>query len=134
MKSENLALKRLLNKSSKVSCHYFIKNNGSILNLVPDEYVSWHAGISSWKELKKINKYSIGIEIHNPGHRHGYKAFNQKQLNSIKYLSLKLATKYKIKKKIFLAIRIYLQIERKIQERNFPGDCFQNTILVFGIL
>ena len=40
------------------------------------------------------------IEIHNPGHRHGYKAFNQKQLDSIKYLSLKLATKYKIKKKL----------------------------------
>ena len=77
-----------------------------------------------WKELKKINKYSIGIEIHNPGHRHGYKAFNQKQLDSIKYLSLKLATKYKIKKKNFLAIRIYLQIERKIQERNFPWGLF----------
>ena len=63
MKSENLALKRLLNKSSKVSCHYFIKNNGSILNLVPDEYVSWHAGISSWKELKKLTNIQLELKF-----------------------------------------------------------------------
>ena len=124
MKSENLALKRLLNKSSKVSCHYFIKNNGSILNLVPDEYVSWHAGISSWKELKKINKYSIGIEIHNPGHRHGYKAFNQKQLDSIKYLSLKLATKYKIKKKNFLGHSDISPNRKKDPGEKFPWGLF----------
>ena len=37
------------------------------------------------KKLKKLNKYSIGIEkIHNPGHRHGYESFNKKkQINSV---------------------------------------------------
>ena len=66
MKTEKSALKRLSDRSSKVSSHYFIKKNGSIINLVPDLYISWHAGISSWKKVKKLNKYSIGIEIHNP--------------------------------------------------------------------
>ena len=52
MKSENVAMKRLTNESSKVSCHYFIKNNGKIIKMVPDLYVAWHAGISSWKKDK----------------------------------------------------------------------------------
>ena len=36
MKSEKSAIKKLTDKKSKVSCHYFIKNNGSIINMVPD--------------------------------------------------------------------------------------------------
>ena len=68
MKSEKLAIKKLKNENSKVSCHYFIKKNGIILNMVPDSYISWHAGISKWKKQNKINKYSIGVEIQNPGH------------------------------------------------------------------
>ena len=66
MKKENQAITRLTNSKSKVSSHYLIKNNGEILTLVPDLYVAWHAGISSWKNYKSINKYSIGIEISNP--------------------------------------------------------------------
>ena len=67
MKNERDAIKRLTDSKSRVSSHYFIKNNGSIITLVPELYVSWHAGISSWKNYKSINKYSIGIEISNPG-------------------------------------------------------------------
>ena len=44
MKNEKSALERLSDRNSKVSCHYFIKKNGLIINLVPDLYVSWHAG------------------------------------------------------------------------------------------
>ena len=40
MRSEKSAIKRLSNANSKVSCHYFIKKNGSIINLVPDVYLS----------------------------------------------------------------------------------------------
>ena len=70
MKKENQAITRLTNSKSKVSSHYLIKNNGEILTLVPDLYVAWHAGVSSWKNYKSINKYSIGIEISNPGHEY----------------------------------------------------------------
>ena len=93
MKSEKSAFNRLCDKNSKVSCHYFIKENGRIINLVPDKYIAWHAGISNWKNLKFINKYSIGVEIQNPGHQYGYKDFNKKQINAIKHLSINLAKK-----------------------------------------
>ena len=38
MKYELSALKRLCNIKAKVSAHFFIKKNGSILNLVPPLY------------------------------------------------------------------------------------------------
>ena len=51
--------------------------------MVPDLYEAWHAGKSNWKNYKFLNKYSIGIEINNPGHEHGYIKFNQKQISSL---------------------------------------------------
>ena len=122
MKNEMSALKRLSNINSKVSCHYFIKKNGTVINLVPDLYISWHAGVSFWKNLKKINKYSIGIEIHNPGHRFGYVRFNKKQINSIINLSLKLAKKYNLKDSHFLGHSDISPDRKKDPGENFPGS------------
>ena len=102
MKNEKEAILKLTNIKSKVSSHYFIKNNGDILTLVPDLYVAWHAGVSSWKSYKSINKYSIGIEISNPGHKYSYKKFSKKQIKSVLKLSSFLIKKYKIKSNFIL--------------------------------
>ena len=120
MKSENAAMKRLTNESSKVSCHYFIKNNGKIIKMVPDLYVAWHAGISSWKKDKFINSNSIGIEVSNPGHDHGYRKFNRKQVASIIYLSKKLKKKYKIKKENILGHSDIAPLRKKDPGEKFP--------------
>ena len=122
MKTEKSALKRLSNINSKVSCHYFIKKNGSIINLVPDLYVSWHAGISHWKKLKNLNKFSIGIEIQNPGHQFGYRNFNMKQINSIKYLSLNLAKKYNLRKEHYLGHSDVAPDRKKDPGEKFPWE------------
>jgi len=97
MRKESEAINKLRDHKSKVSCHYFIKNNGQILNLVPDLYEAWHAGVSEWKSYKSLNKNSIGIEINNPGHEYCYKNFSIKQITSIKNLLKYLKSKYKIK-------------------------------------
>ena len=97
MKKESDAINRLCDHTSKVSSHYFIKNNGDIINLVPDLYEAWHAGKSNWKKLKSLNKNSLGIEIHNPGHYHGYKKFSSNQILSLKRLLSFLVQKYNIK-------------------------------------
>ena len=54
MKREQDALKRLTKIQSEVSSHYFIKNNGTLLLLVPELYIAWHAGKSSWKKIKSF--------------------------------------------------------------------------------
>jgi len=97
MKKESEAIKKLCDFKSKVSSHYFIKNSGKVLSLVPDLYEAWHAGESKWKNFKSLNKYSIGIEINNPGHNFGYKNFSSKQIISLKKLLKYLIKKYKIK-------------------------------------
>ena len=120
MKKENQAITRLTNSKSKVSSHYLIKNNGEILTLVPDLYVAWHAGISSWKNYKSINKYSIGIEISNPGHEYYYKKFSKKQIKSIIKLSTYLIKKYKIKSNFILGHSDIAPDRKKDPGEKFP--------------
>jgi len=120
MKNENQAITRLTNAKSKVSSHYLIKNNGEILTLVPDLYVAWHAGVSSWKNYKSINKYSIGIEISNPGHEYSYKKFSKKQIKSILKLGTYLKKKYKIKSKFVLGHSDIAPDRKKDPGEKFP--------------
>ena len=83
MKKESEAIKKLTNIQSEVSSHYIVKNNGELVKLLPDLYIAWHAGKSSWKNYKSLNSNSIGIEITNPGHEFNYKNFSKKQIMSI---------------------------------------------------
>ena len=120
MKKEIDAIKRLINKKSKVSSHYFIKKNGEILTLVPDLYISWHAGISSWKNYKFLNKNSIGIEISNPGHQYKYTKFNKKQIKSVLKLTKYLVKKYKINSKFILGHSDISPYRKKDPGEKFP--------------
>ena len=120
MKSEIGAIRKLTDKNSEVSCHYFIKKNGEIIKMVPDLYIAWHAGISSWKKDKSLNSKSIGIEVSNPGHKNGYKHFNFKQINSIIKLSKILKKKYKIKKSNILAHSDIAPLRKKDPGEKFP--------------
>ena len=120
MKKENQAITRLTDPKSKVSSHYLIKNNGEILTLVPDLYVAWHAGISSWKNYKSINKYSIGIEISNPGHEYSYKKFSKEQVKSIIKLSTYLIKKYNIKPNFILGHSDIAPDRKKDPGEKFP--------------
>ena len=120
MKFENKAIHRLRDKKTKVSCHYFIKKNGSIINMVPDKYIAWHAGISSWKKHYNLNDKSIGIEIQNPGHSNNYSGYSKKQVKSILFLSKILKKKYKIKSKNFLGHSDISPDRKKDPGEKFP--------------
>ena len=122
MKSESDALNRLIGIQSEVSCHYFIKNNGETINMVPDLYIAWHAGKSSWKNYKSLNQNSIGIEITNPGHEHGYKKFTQKQITSLLKLSKFLIKKYKISPKNILGHSDIAVLRKKDPGEKFPWE------------
>ena len=120
MKKETEAIKKLTSQGTKVSSHYLIKKNGEILTLVPDLYISWHAGVSFWKNFKSLNKHSLGIEISNPGHEFKYNKFTQKQINSILKLSKFLIKKYKIKSKCILGHSDISPDRKKDPGEKFP--------------
>ena len=120
MRHEKDAIKKLTSYKSEVSCHYFIKKNGEILNLVPDLYVAWHAGISRWKSYSSLNKNSIGIEISNPGHNFNYDNFTKNQINSVYKLSKLLIKKYNIKNKNILGHSDIAPDRKKDPGEKFP--------------
>jgi len=122
MKNESDALNRLTEIQSEVSCHYLIKNNGKIVKLVPDLYIAWHAGQSSWKNYKSLNKNSIGVEITNPGHEHGYKKFKKKQISSLLKLSKFLIKEYKIKSGNILGHSDIAALRKKDPGEKFPWE------------
>ena len=120
MKNESDAINRLTNIQSEVSCHYLIKNNGEIIRVVPDLYIAWHAGKSSWKNYKSLNQKSIGIEITNPGHEFGYKKFSKKQISSLLKLSKFLVKRYKIIKNNILGHSDIAPERKKDPGEKFP--------------
>ena len=124
MKKESEAISKLTEIQSGVSSHYLIKNNGEIIKMVPDLYIAWHAGISSWKNFKSLNKNSIGIEISNPGHDFNYKRFSQKQIKSILILSKFLIKKYKISKENILGHSDIAPSRKKDPGEKFPWQHF----------
>ena len=120
MKSEKSAIERLTSIQSEVSAHYFIKKNGSLITLVPDSRIAWHAGKSKWKNKNLLNNESIGIEITNPGHEFGYKKFSKKQIKSLISLCNFLIKKYKIKKKNILGHSDISPDRKKDPGEKFP--------------
>ncbi len=98
MKTSQASLKRLKSKKYKVSSHYFINEGGIITQLVHDQDIAWHAGISNWKKDTNLNPKSIGIELQNKGQEFGYHKFKLSQIKSLITLIESLQTKYKIKK------------------------------------
>ena len=129
MKKTSDAIKRLINYKSEVSCHYFIKKNGDIIRMVPDSYIAWHAGKSNWKKNNFLNKLSIGIELDNPGHEHGYQPFKSKQIKSLKRLIKKLKSKYKIKKENILGHSDIAPERKRDPGEKFPWYLLARTKL-----
>ena len=120
MRSENDSISRLKDHKSKVSSHFFIKNSGKVIELVPERYIAWHAGKSSWKKFRSLNKFSIGIEIHNPGHDYRYKSFNKKQIKSLINLLKIIKSKYNISNKNILGHSDIAPDRKKDPGEKFP--------------
>ena len=83
MESAQSAIDRLCDPEAKVSCHYLVDEDGTILRMVPEEKRAWHAGRSYWRGIQGVNGCSIGIEIVNPGHEFGYRDFPDAQIDAL---------------------------------------------------
>ena len=77
------ALDRLTSPKRKVSAHYCVDEDGTIYRLVDESKRAWHAGKSRWRGVTDVNSASVGIEIVNPGHEFGYRAFPDEQIAAL---------------------------------------------------
>lgn len=70
--STDIAVKVLKNPKIKASAHMVVGLEGEVVQLADLNVVTWHAGKSAFKlpsgYRKSFNRYSIGIEISNPGY------------------------------------------------------------------
>jgi N-acetylmuramoyl-L-alanine amidase len=90
------AIARLRDPASRVSAHYVVEEDGAVFRLVPEDRRAWHAGVSSWRGHTLLNGRSIGIEIVNPGHEHGYRPFPALQMAAACDLCLEILSRHPI--------------------------------------
>jgi AmpD protein len=76
----------------KVSSHFFIRRDGSLIQFVPCTKRAWHAGVSKWEGREKCNDFSIGIELEGSD----FEAFEPKQYDTLKLLIESLKMTYPI--------------------------------------
>jgi len=78
----------------QVSSHFLIEEDGKIFELVDENDVAYHAGVSYWRGVDGLNKTSIGIEFINSAPFE--KKFEVAQMQAGLELCQHLITKYKI--------------------------------------
>src|SRR5205085_6578241 len=119
MTTEEEALARLTDREAKVSCHYFVYEDGRIDQLAPEARRAWHAGASSWKCATDINSRSIGIEIANPGHEYGYRDFPDPQIDAAIALCRDIIKRHSISRE-----RVLAHSDVAPTRKNDPGERF----------
>ena len=119
MTTEEEALARLTDPEAKVSSHYFVYEDGRIVQLVPEARRAWHAGESSWKGATDINSRSIGIEIANPGHEYGYRDFPDAQIDAAVALCRDIVKRRSIPRE-----RVLAHSDVAPARKNDPGERF----------
>ncbi|MEO1066593.1 MAG: N-acetylmuramoyl-L-alanine amidase, partial [Pseudomonadota bacterium] len=108
-------------------CHYFVFEDGRIVQSVPERSRAWHAGLSSWKGERDINSRSIGIEIANPGHEHGYCAFPAAQIEAVIALSADICARNRIPAERVLAHSDVAPARKQDPGEKFPWDLLHKS-------
>lgn len=76
----------------KVSSHFFIRRDGSLIQFASCLARAWHAGVSNWQRRERCNDFSIGIELEGSD----FEAFEPHQYETLKSLINALKQAYPI--------------------------------------
>ncbi len=90
------AVDRLCDPAARVSAHYVVAEDGRVWRLVPESQRAWHAGVSWWAGESDVNGRSIGIEVANHGHSHGYRPFPPPQMAALERLCQGILSRHPI--------------------------------------
>ncbi|MGD9920832.1 MAG: N-acetylmuramoyl-L-alanine amidase [Pseudorhodoplanes sp.] len=124
MPDSSQALARLCSPDSEVSCHYFITEDGRIIQCVPEVLRAWHAGEGSWSGETDVNSCSIGIELANPGHEHGYPDFPKRQIAAVTALCRAIMRRRYVRPE-----RVLAHSDTAPSRKQDPGEKFPWMIL-----
>ncbi|TVR80146.1 MAG: N-acetylmuramoyl-L-alanine amidase [Rhodospirillales bacterium] len=96
MRTATAARDRLCDPAARVSAHYLVDEDGTVMRLVPEVRRAWHAGVARWRGNSDINARSIGIELVNPGHDFGYRPFPDAQMAAVAALASDIVRRHGI--------------------------------------
>jgi N-acetylmuramoyl-L-alanine amidase len=116
------ALRQLCNPAAQVSSHYLVFEDGRILQLVPEARRAWHAGAGCWQGERDMNSASIGIEIVNPGHDHGYVPFPERQIEAVTALCADIVGRWRIAPDRVIAHSDMAPVRKRDPGELFPWD------------
>lgn len=114
-----------------VSAHYLVPDNPPVRNgkpviwqLVPEQELAWHAGISFWRGTNRINDTSIGVELENRGWRREggqkrFSPFNPAQIEVLAKLARDIISRYNIQPENVVA-----HADIAPQRKDDPGPLF----------
>ncbi|EHG7612584.1 N-acetylmuramoyl-L-alanine amidase AmiD [Citrobacter sedlakii] len=114
-----------------VSSHYLIpsappryRGKPRIWQLVPEQELAWHAGVSFWRGATRINDTSIGIELENRGWRMSagekyFAPFEPAQIQALIPLAKEIVARYDIKPQNVVA-----HADIAPQRKDDPGPLF----------
>ena len=127
MPDAGAALERLCTPASQVSAHYFVFEDGRMVQMVPEKRRAWHAGLASWAGETDINSCSIGIEIANPGHEFGYPDFPKRQIAAVTALCRGILTRHAIAPERVLAHSDIAPVRKKDPGERFPWQTLHES-------
>jgi len=105
--------------AAKVSSHYLVHEDGRIDQLVAEARRAWRAGASLWEGERDNNSRSIGIEIVNLGHEHGYPDFPDRQIDAVIALCRDIIARHCIR-----ADRVLAHSDIAPARKQDPGEKF----------
>ena len=119
---------------NQVSSHYLIPEipplhggKPRIWQLVPEEDLAWHAGVSFWRGSTRINDTSIGIELENRGWQKtaggkSFTPFNPAQIDALIPLAKDIIARYHIAPQNVVA-----HADIAPQRKDDPGPLFRGA-------
>lgn len=80
-------------RSLRVSSHFLIGRDGSLIQFVSANERAWHAGVSSFEGRERCNDFSIGIELEGSD----FVPFEQRQYHTLAELTIALQRRYALR-------------------------------------
>ncbi|MFS8036340.1 N-acetylmuramoyl-L-alanine amidase [Xanthobacter sp. AM11] len=119
MAGADAAIALLKEPGSQVSCHYLVREDGTVVQMVAEAARAWHAGISAWEGVTDTNSRSIGIEIANGGHDFGLPDYPDAQIAAVIALCADIIARHAIR-----ADRVLAHSDVAPARKSDPGEKF----------
>lgn len=123
-------------KNKKVSAHFFIKRDGTLIQFVLTHRRAWHAGKSIFRKRPNVNDFSIGIELEGVGIERkdcDYEQFEDAQYAMLSDLTTFLITHYPAIKRAHIVAHSDIAPGRKTDPGPyFDWSRFINSLAIEG--